>query len=184
MTNQDRRERIIEAAYRVLSEQGYRAASIKAIARAAGVAPGLIHYYFASKEELLVEVLRAVSQRYTREIGALMAAVPADQLAGAGMGDVLRRVRQQPNDYRLRYELFALGLRDEALRRGARDLLEGGRSGIARIAASLGDAEVARPLASILLACFDGLALQSLVDPEFDLEEALDLLSRAAGAVL
>jgi len=55
MTNQqpapDRRARIVAAAYRVLVEQGYRAASIKTIARSAGVVPGLIHYYFTSKEE-------------------------------------------------------------------------------------------------------------------------------------
>ena len=59
------REQIIQAAYRVLAEQGYDAATIKAIAREAGVAPGLLHYYFASKDELLVEVAEVRHQAKT-----------------------------------------------------------------------------------------------------------------------
>ncbi|MBV8720318.1 MAG: helix-turn-helix transcriptional regulator, partial [Chloroflexi bacterium] len=58
----DRRARIVDAAFHVIAERGYAAASIKAIARAAGVAPGLVHYYFASKEDLLIEVLRTVAR--------------------------------------------------------------------------------------------------------------------------
>lgn len=48
----------------------------------------------------------------------------------------------------------------------------------------LGDPGIASPLASVLLAAFDGLALQYLIDPEFDLDAALEVLHRMAHGVL
>lgn len=188
MSNQepssDRRVRIVAAAYRVLAEQGYRATSIKAIARAAGVAPGLIHYYFASKEDLLIEVLRWVAQSRRSALSGLISSVDRARLGEASMRDVARHIRQEPDSYRLRFELFALGLRDPALQPGTRELLERGRTAIAGMLAQLGDPRIALPLASALLAAFDGLALQYLIDPEFDLDAAFDVLLRMALDVL
>ena len=45
----------------VLAEHGYERATIALIARQAGLAPGLIHYYFPSKREILVSLVRSVS---------------------------------------------------------------------------------------------------------------------------
>ena len=52
-----RKEEILEAALRVFGEVGYARATTKAIAAEAGIrSPGLIYWYFASKEDLLREV--------------------------------------------------------------------------------------------------------------------------------
>src|SRR5258708_8051255 len=104
------REHIIQAAYRVLTEQGYDATTIKAIAREAEAAPGLLHYYFANKDELLVEVLRDISSHYTENMRVVMERLPADQLRQAGLDDALQRTLRAPHVYRLPYESFALGL--------------------------------------------------------------------------
>jgi AcrR family transcriptional regulator len=49
--------------------EGYQSASMEAVARAAGVSKGLLHYHFASKEQLLIEAQRAtfrkIYQRFT-----------------------------------------------------------------------------------------------------------------------
>src|SRR5215472_5471739 len=100
------REHIIQAAYRVLTKQGYDATTIKAIAREAGVAPGLLHYYFANKDELLIEVLKDISDRYTESGRERSAALPADQLGEVSLNDSLQRTLQHPEAYRLKYELF------------------------------------------------------------------------------
>ena len=50
---EDRREQIIDAALRVFAQKGYGKATNKDIAREAGITPGLIYYYFESKEALL-----------------------------------------------------------------------------------------------------------------------------------
>jgi len=173
----------VNAAYRVLAERGSDAATIKEIAHAAGVAPGLVHYYFASKDEVLLAVLRAASDRYTAEMASLGTAVALAALPAAALNEPRRRATVQPAWYRLRYELFALGQRDAALGRGVAELLAGGRSGIAAIVrrALPERAADAEGVAAVLLACFDGLALQRLLDPAFDLDGAYAALARLLG---
>lgn len=51
---------ILIAAYHCISELGIAATTMRAVAQRAGVNQGLIHYYFASKDELLLEVLRGL----------------------------------------------------------------------------------------------------------------------------
>ena len=172
----------------MLAERGREAATIKEIARAAGVAPGLVHYYFASKEDLLVGVLRAASDRYTTNMATLAGQMPSADLAGVALDEPRRRATTQPAWYRLRYDLFALGLRDEALRAGVADLLANGRAGIAAMlsrtpshgpSTSSPDA-----VAAVLLACFDGLALQRLIDADFDLDAAYTTLGSLLGVTI
>jgi AcrR family transcriptional regulator len=54
---EDRREQIIDAAMRVFAQKGFMKATNKDVAREAGITPGLIYYYFESKEALLKAVL-------------------------------------------------------------------------------------------------------------------------------
>jgi AcrR family transcriptional regulator len=49
------RSAIVEAALRLFRESGYEAATMRAIAREAGVSTGNAYYYFGSKDELIQE---------------------------------------------------------------------------------------------------------------------------------
>lgn len=177
---QTARERIIAAAHQVLAERGLEAASVKEIARQAGVAPGLVHYYFANKEELLSTVLREASARYTVEMAQLAQSHPAEALAEAALRVPAERLASQPEWYRLRYELFALGLRHPGILPALADLLQSGRQGIAQVVQKAVEAPTfdSKDVAAVLLACFDGLALQKLADPQFDLDGAYQILAR------
>ncbi len=53
-----RRAEILSAFARVLAAHGYAGATIAAVSAEAGVAPGLVHHHFESKEELLSALLR------------------------------------------------------------------------------------------------------------------------------
>ena len=54
----DRRAQILEAAFEEFSAKGFKGATIKSIARAAGLqSPALIYWYFPGKEALFREVL-------------------------------------------------------------------------------------------------------------------------------
>ena len=56
----DRRGQILEAAFEEFSAQGFKGATIKSIARAAGLqSPALIYWYFPDKEALFREVLES-----------------------------------------------------------------------------------------------------------------------------
>ncbi|HEX8732487.1 MAG TPA: helix-turn-helix domain-containing protein [Ktedonobacterales bacterium] len=52
-----RREQLIRTGLRLFSEKGYRGASVRDIARAAGVTEGLLYHYFESKAALFRAVL-------------------------------------------------------------------------------------------------------------------------------
>jgi len=55
--------RILDAAAASFGEQGFRGASMSAVAKAAGVSKGLLHYHFKDKDELLLEAQRVAFRR-------------------------------------------------------------------------------------------------------------------------
>ncbi len=60
------RDRLLQAARELIEEGGYGAASVAAIAERAGVAAGTLYRHFDSKQELFVELFRAVCAREER----------------------------------------------------------------------------------------------------------------------
>ncbi len=62
----ERRERIIEAIVRVVSEHGIPEATTSRIAEAAGVGPGTLYRYFGSRAEMLTAALDAVYEQIMR----------------------------------------------------------------------------------------------------------------------
>lgn len=57
----DRRRQVLEAALRVFSEKGFGGASMRAIAREAGVKQPLIYWYFEGKEDLFGKMISELS---------------------------------------------------------------------------------------------------------------------------
>ena len=72
---EDRREQIIDAAMRAFSQKGFTRATNKDIAREANITPGLIYYYFDSKEALLKAIIE------TRSPIRLMTSLPSQIFA-------------------------------------------------------------------------------------------------------
>lgn len=54
---EERRSQILEAALKVFAEKGFKRATNKDIADAAGVSPGLLYFYFDNKEDLFFAIL-------------------------------------------------------------------------------------------------------------------------------
>ncbi|KJL31585.1 HTH-type transcriptional repressor AcnR [Microbacterium oxydans] len=62
-----KREEILQAALAAVAEHGYRKASVREIADAAGLSPAGLLHYFGTKEELFVAILRARDARDEQE---------------------------------------------------------------------------------------------------------------------
>jgi len=62
-----RRTQILDAAITVFSEKGFHRATIKEIARMAGIADGTIYTYFVSKDEVLLAVLDRLNETTERK---------------------------------------------------------------------------------------------------------------------
>jgi AcrR family transcriptional regulator len=59
----DKRELILNAAQNCLRDRGLKGLRIREVAKEAGVSLGSVHYYFASKEQILMELFRRFVQR-------------------------------------------------------------------------------------------------------------------------
>ncbi len=62
-----RRKQVLDAATQVFAEKGFHRATIKDIARVAGIADGTIYTYFASKTEVLFGILNRLNESTERE---------------------------------------------------------------------------------------------------------------------
>jgi len=62
-----RRKQILDAATKVFAEKGFHRATIKDIARVAGIADGTIYTYFASKTDVLLGILHRLNESTERE---------------------------------------------------------------------------------------------------------------------
>lgn len=63
----DKKQRIIDAAIKLISEKGYHGATTALIAKEAGVSQGIIFHYFGSKEGLFYTLLKEKAQIYREE---------------------------------------------------------------------------------------------------------------------
>src|SRR5256885_5281732 len=61
-----RRNQILDAATQVFAEKGFYRATIKDIARVAGIADGTIYTYFASKTDVLLAILKRLNESTER----------------------------------------------------------------------------------------------------------------------
>ena len=189
------KKRIIAAASKVLAEKGYEATTLREISREAQAAPGLVHYYFGGKDELLVEVLQAAGRSFHRRMEHLVQHAPIDRSLEAVLTQLRERVDLEPEVYRLRYESFSLGLHNPVIEPRVRERLAQRRDEIGsvmvRVLENSERTDGAKHstldptiLAALLLSIFDGLALQKIMDPTFDLEAAYHLLAQTLHGLL
>ncbi len=171
----DNRDRLIAAGYEILAEKGVLAATVKEIAQRANVSPGLFHYYFTSKDELLLAVLQEAGERLkNRFLQEFHSGGSAARFFARALEIAQESSKQEITWYRLRYELYALGLRKPTFRLAVGEFLATIRCTIAHTIQEFLDKDEreAQAIAAVILACFDGLALQQITQPELDLSEA------------
>jgi TetR/AcrR family transcriptional repressor of bet genes len=76
-----RRAQITAALVKVMAKRGYDGASVAEVAKAARLAPGLVHYHFKNKHEILLAVLHELSARHLEGLEARLAEVAGDARA-------------------------------------------------------------------------------------------------------
>ena len=173
----DKAQRIIEAMRRSVAQRGTTGSTFDHVAREAGVSRGLLHYYFGTKEQLLIEAVR-------RDCGLRMELLER-QLAGARTADdflalmaqnLQETVREDPDFVTLMFELFTLARRNSDIAVEYAELMRRTRTQVADMLAHAQREGVVRlhaepdAVAEILFALADGFALRMLTEPERDFE--------------
>src|SRR5205823_11702910 len=145
--------------------------------------------YFGGKDELLVEVLQAAGRRFHQRMEHLVQQVPVERSLEAVLTQLRERVDLEPDVYRLRYESFSLGLHNPLIEPKVRERLAQRRKEIGSVMATVlknmerteGTKSLSLDpvsLAALLLSIFDGLALQKIMDPTFDIDAAYQVLTQ------
>ena len=180
----DKAQRIVDAMRDSVARRGAAGSTFEHVAREAGVSRGLLHYYFGTKERLLVEVVRRDAElRIARLDERLGEARSVDDVLDALVSSLTEMIENEPDFFLLLYELFSAGRRNPEIQREVGQLFEITRNHVAEVLRAKEEEGVlslrfaAEDVVSYLFAVGDGFALQALSDPSRDNSGAL-----AAGA--
>jgi AcrR family transcriptional regulator len=162
--------------------RGAAASTFDHVAREAGVSRGLLHYYFGSKERLLVEVVRHDGDARIRSMDERLAkAQSVDEILDALVVGLEEFLEDDAGGQAVIYEMLSASRHSEEIRselaalyRQWRERLAGWlrtkeREGVIRLQAE------PEAVASILFSLGDGFGIQVLSDPDWDQQAAFDL---------
>ena len=171
-------QRILAVARELVAERGVDGTHIVEITRRAGIASGLVNYYFGSKRRLLGEVIDAdAADRLTLLRECVGEAATFEDLM-RGLARVVGELLHPTHGTRALQELTTLALRDSDIaarhargheryhRELAAILTRHHDAGIARLRAD------ASTVATVLLALGQGLVTECLMDPSCDVTAA------------
>jgi AcrR family transcriptional regulator len=187
----EKAQRIIEAMRASVGTRGAAGSTFDHVAREAGVSRGLLHYYFGSKERLLVEVVRHDCEVRIQDMDERLARADSVDAIVATLVDFLEEfVEDEPGGQAVLYEMLSASRHSEEIRAElaelyrrwrahlAEALREKEREGVVKLA---GEPEA---VASVLFALGDGLGLQLSSDPAWDSDPALGVGVQTARRLL
>ena len=197
--SKDRHQEILDAAARVITDRGLAETRISDIADEAGVSPGLILYYFDSKDRLLSEALTYANDQFYLRMSREVRRIPSAR-------DQLRRLVDlsvpgllpeygRLDEWALWIEVWVRALRDPEMAKDREFLDQRWRGQIADIvrggqtSGEFTSEETAEELALRIASIIDGLAIQvimedSQVDPEHMRRTCMEVAARELGFAL
>jgi AcrR family transcriptional regulator len=187
----DKASRIVEAMRISVATRGIAGSTFDQVAREAGVSRGLLHYYFGTKERLLIEVVRRESDvRIAQLESGIAGASSADDVMAALVESFEDFLHEPPAEVAIFYELMTLAQRNEDI---ATEFAELGRRTRQHMAAALRAKHEAGVLelradvdevAMFLFALADGVAIRRLSEPDVDIGPVVELSVAATRALL
>jgi AcrR family transcriptional regulator len=185
------RERIVAGAYRALVKHGYHQTSMKDIAEETDVAPGLAHYYFETKEDLLVAAIQYGCQPVMKGWlegaldtgGQVRPGVDAEALARLGFEAAKEDLRRHRDLFALSFDMYGAGLHNPKIATAVKAFIDGWRAQVTAVAQAVvavmpePPRSEAEAIAAAVWGSLNGIYLQKLSDPQFDADAAIDALA-------
>jgi AcrR family transcriptional regulator len=182
--------RIVEAMRTSVAARGIAGSTFDHVASEAGVSRGLLHYYFGTKEQLLIEVVRRECDVRTERLEeAIEAAGNAEDVLDALVRSFEDWLGDGPAPVMI-YEMLTLAQRNEEI---AAELAELGRRTRSHLAGALERKRAGGVLslrvepelaAMFLFALADGVIVRRLSEPALDIGPLTEQAIAAARAVL
>jgi AcrR family transcriptional regulator len=176
----EKARRIVEAMRHSVARRGAAGSTFDHVSREAGVSRGLLHYYFGTKEQLLVEAARRDCELRIEALERRLAgAQTADDFVALLAENLQETIHEDPDFVTLVFELFTLSRRNEEIAVEYARLVRLTRERLAgMLAAAQGEGVLqlhAEPeaVADILFSLGDGFALRMIAEPERDFSETI-----------
>lgn len=184
-----RREQIVAAAYDLATRGGLRAVTIRDVARKGDMSTGLVIFHFGTKDRLVLALLDSVLAKTTAlSMGPDIADIPnpLDRLV-ALLRQEMARLSTEPKRNRLFFEFWNEGMWNRGVRVRMQRELDRYREAFRPMAEAVIAAEPSRfagvaaaDLAAVAVSFIKGCAVQSMVEPDLDVDGFL----RAAETLL
>lgn len=171
--------------------RGAAASTFDVVARDAGVSRGLLHYYFGTKERLLVEVVRRDCDVRIEALDAgLEQAGTVEEIVATLVASLQAFVESERGSQAVLYEILSVSRHSDDIRSELADLYRRWRQHLAVALAEKQREGVVRldaapePVASLLFALGDGLGMQLISDPTWESAPSLAVAECTARRVL
>lgn len=160
---QQRREEVVDAAFRVLARDGLAGASMRAIAKEAGCTIGLINHWFSSRDDLVEATFDRAIERELEQ-GMAPSDDPTDYIESAcGFLPLDERRRDEAKVW-IAFYAMVLGSPDLEDRRTAR--CRAVRKVMVQHLRPFFALRACHDVADRVFALVDGIAINALLDPE------------------
>lgn len=187
-TQQARRERILDSAEICFARAGFHRCTMQDICKAAGISPGALYVYFASKEELIAGIVDRDRAKLASQLAEL-AHAPDLLSALARLGE--HYTVEEPQYKRvLGIEIGGEATRNPAVGATFRSVDEFCRQSFeqlferARQDGKIAPTDDPRVLAEVVSLIGDGLFWRRGIDPDFDVHQVLPVLVRLVSTLL
>lgn len=187
-TQQARRERILDAAELCFARAGFHRSTMQDICREAGISPGALYVYFASKEDLIAGIVERDRAKLAAELAELSHA-PDLLSALAKLGE--HYAIEEPQHKRvLGIEIGSEATRNPAVGAIFKSVDEYCRQSFEQVFeraqqdGKIKPQDDPRTLSEVVSLMGDGLFWRRAVDPEFDANKVLPVLVRMVSTLL
>ena len=187
----EKAQRIVDAMRSSVAARGIAGSTFEHVSKEAGVSRGLLHYYFGTKERLLVEVVRRDSElRIARLDEPLAAAQSVDDVLNVLVASLQDTIENDPGYFDLLFELFIAGRQNAEIQRALGEMFKRSRAHVVEILDAKQREGVIAPrfdlesVVSYLFSIADGIAMQVLSEPGKDFESVFAAGTAAARYLL
>ncbi|HET8813614.1 MAG TPA: TetR family transcriptional regulator C-terminal domain-containing protein [Solirubrobacterales bacterium] len=170
--HEQRRQELVEAAWRVIADRGIDEVTVREIAREAGYSSGVLAHYFENKDDLLVHALRLSHERIYKRYEAEVEAPRRREALEAVLMDNLPLDKQRDLETRIEMSFWARSLRNKSLseiqhqeHEFLRDLIRRLFKGSQEEEAVVADGQTDL-IVDLLAALIDGISLHALLYPD------------------
>lgn len=174
------REKIAEATWNVIAKGGMEKATVRNIAREAGVSVGSLRHYFSTQAELLSFAMKLVSERVSQRINEIDFSMPPLDAMKRMIREVLPLEDDTKKEMEVWFAFTQKALSEPELQPLSKEVYLKMRYGFEQVIKTLVKLDLARPNINVelevdrLYALIDGLAIHGLMHPEYLSNEMIE----------